>query len=147
MNENNSSISITSTLSLLLSFGFIFLAFCRIHLKHIFLLIFSNRPTVLPLFPSMYSSIAQSFSSSGYILPFLRGYTFFRSACTYIFDFRLLFCRFLFGLFLGHIFLILFLSLSFISILPYISFFNSFGPLPPVSHLTPPSPDSRVQAC
>ena len=60
LNENNSSISIISTLPLLLSFSAIILARLRIQFKHVFLLIFSIRPTVFPLFPSIYSSIARS---------------------------------------------------------------------------------------
>ena len=67
---------------------------------------------------------------------FLWEYMFFRSGYTYIFGFRLLFCRFLFGLLLGHIFHILFpYSLfyffpSFISIpTPTSVLLNSLGAL------------------
>jgi len=68
--------------------------FCHIHLKHISLLIFSKHPTVLPLFSSIYSSIARFFSSSGYILSFLRVYMFSTVLVHISLIFSFLFCRF-----------------------------------------------------
>ena len=110
MNEQSSSISITSTLSFGYLFSLIVLAYFFIQYMHVFMLIPKILPTALPLFPSIYNFIA-CFLFLRYIASILASlHMFCYSAYINIFDFLLCFFHVCFVLFLSHIVGILFLS-------------------------------------